>query len=236
MRKNAGIRQSRGEVLAFVDDDVTVEPAWLRNLTGGLRDSQWSGSGGRILPPQGFSPPPWLALQGPWGQGGALCAQFDMGDAARQITEEPPYGANMAFRKEMFEKYGGFRTDLGRCGDSLIGNEDTEFGRRLMAAANDCATSLWPSSTTLFRRIVSIRGTFEHGGSPSGVPRSERRARGRECGESRDSYSVSRTLPCDCFFLKLCARYLLVIRMSASADSVLRVAWLAIWRRYGTWR
>ncbi len=131
--KNAGIRESRGEILAFVDDDVTVEPAWLDNLAGGLRDGEWSGSGGRILPPQGFSPPPWLALKGPWGQGGALCAQFDMGDTARQITEEPPYGANMAFRKEMFEKYGGFRTDLGHCGDGLIGNDDTEFGRRLMA-------------------------------------------------------------------------------------------------------
>lgn len=131
--RNAGIRESRGEILAFVDDDVTVEPAWLDNLVGALRDGQWAGSGGRILPPQGFSPPPWLALRGPWGQGGALCAQFDMGDTAQQITEEPPYGANMAFRKEMFEKYGGFRTDLGHCGDGLIGNDDTEFGRRLMA-------------------------------------------------------------------------------------------------------
>ena len=131
--KNTGIRESRGEILVFVDDDVTVGPAWLDNLAGGLRDGQWSGSGGRILPPQGFLPPPWLALQGPWGQGGALCAQFDMGDTARQITEEPPYGANMAFRKEMFEKYGFFRTDLGHCGDGLIGNDDTEFGRRLMA-------------------------------------------------------------------------------------------------------
>jgi glycosyltransferase involved in cell wall biosynthesis len=132
--RNAAIRQARGEILAFVDDDVTVEPAWLENLTAGLRDGQWAGSGGRILPQQGFSPPTWLALQGPWGQGGVLCAQFDMGDTTRQITEEPPYGTNMAFRKEMFEKYGGFRTDLGRCGESLIGNEDTEFGRRLMEA------------------------------------------------------------------------------------------------------
>jgi glycosyltransferase involved in cell wall biosynthesis len=130
--RNAGIREARGEILAFVDDDVTVDPIWLDNLTAGLRDGQWAGSGGRILPPPGFSPPSWLALQGPWGQGGVLCALYDMGDDAGQLNEEPPYGTNMAFRKEMFEKYGAFRTDLGRCGDSLIGNEDTEFGRRLM--------------------------------------------------------------------------------------------------------
>ncbi len=132
--RNAGIRQARGEVLAFVDDDVTVEPRWLHDLTANLFDGQWAGAGGRILPPAGFSPPPWLELRGPWGQGGALCAQFDLGDAPRELNEEPPYGTNMAFRKETFEKYGGFRVDMGRSGNSLIGNEDTEFGRRLMSA------------------------------------------------------------------------------------------------------
>jgi len=132
--RNAGICAAQGGILAFVDDDVTVETAWLDNLTASLRDGQGAGCGGRILPPKDFSPPPWLALRGPWSQGGALCALFDMGDTAAQLKEEPPYGANMAFRKEMFEKYGVFRTDLGRCGDNLMSNEDTEFGRRLLAA------------------------------------------------------------------------------------------------------
>ena len=40
----------------------------------------------------------------------------------------------MAFRKEMFEKYGGFRIDLGPSPDSEIRNEDTEFGRRVTEA------------------------------------------------------------------------------------------------------
>src|SRR5215471_7732195 len=28
---NSGIREARGTVLAFIDDDVTVEPSWLTN-------------------------------------------------------------------------------------------------------------------------------------------------------------------------------------------------------------
>jgi len=40
-----------------VDDDVTVEPTWLENLTAELRDSRWAGAGGRIRPQQGFSLP-----------------------------------------------------------------------------------------------------------------------------------------------------------------------------------
>src|ERR1700677_4197251 len=30
---NLGISEARGEVLAFTDDDVTVEPSWLQKLT-----------------------------------------------------------------------------------------------------------------------------------------------------------------------------------------------------------
>jgi GT2 family glycosyltransferase len=40
----------------------------------------------------------------------------------------------MAFRKEMFAKYGTFRTDLGPRPGSEIRSEDTEFGSRLLAA------------------------------------------------------------------------------------------------------
>ena len=128
---NSGIRESRGEILAFVDDDITVEPAWLHNLTSVLHGSPWAGSGGRILPPPGFVPPGWLALNGPRNLGIALCAQFDFGAKPGELRDAP-FGTNMAFRRGMFAKYGDFRTDLGPRPGSEIRNEDTEFGRRLM--------------------------------------------------------------------------------------------------------
>jgi glucosyl-dolichyl phosphate glucuronosyltransferase len=129
---NAGIREAHGEILAFVDDDVTVEPNWLCNLTSDLKTGEWAGSGGRILIPPGFSPPRWLALEGPWRQGAALCAHFDFGDSPGDL-KEAPYGTNMAFRREMFHRYGNFRTDLGPRPGSELRNEDTEFGNRLLA-------------------------------------------------------------------------------------------------------
>ena len=52
-----------------------------------------------------------------------------------QPLTESPFGTNMAYRREMFEKYGGFRSDLGpRPGRDIQHNEDTEFGNRLLAA------------------------------------------------------------------------------------------------------
>jgi len=114
--------------LAFVDDDVIVEPAWLRNLTAPLQDCRWAGCGGRILPMPGFVPPRWL----PNSMYGVLCAQFDLGNDEREL-DQPPYGTNMAFQKRMFTKYGDFRVDLGPSPDSEIRAEDSEFCHRLTA-------------------------------------------------------------------------------------------------------
>jgi len=132
---NSGVRASRGEILAFMDDDVTVEPTWLRNLTGALSDGRWAGAGGRTLLAEAYSPPRWLALNGAYSLGGVLAAAFDLGPESLEL-DVAPYGANVAFRRTMFEKYGGFRTDLGPSPDREIPrpNEDTEFGRRLMKA------------------------------------------------------------------------------------------------------
>jgi glycosyltransferase involved in cell wall biosynthesis len=129
---NAGVRQARGDILAFMDDDVTVEPRWLQILTSSLHDGEWAGSGGRIFLEKTFSPPRWLELDGPYSLGGVL-GVFNRGDKPGEL-DWAPYGANMAFRKVMFEKYGGFRTDLGPPPGNEAGGEDVEFGRRLMLA------------------------------------------------------------------------------------------------------
>ena len=62
---------------------------------------------------------------------------------------QPPFGTNMAFQKKVFEKHGGFRLDLGPRPGSELRNEDTEFGRRLLAAGERLRYE--PSATVYHR-------------------------------------------------------------------------------------
>ena len=128
---NAGIRETASDVLAFVDDDVVVESTWLERLTAPLRQQDWSGCGGRILPDWKRAPPRWLSLDGRYAL--APLAAFDLGGVACELHESP-FGTNMAFRRTVFETRGGFRTHSGPRPGSQIRSEDTEFGRRLLAA------------------------------------------------------------------------------------------------------
>jgi glycosyltransferase involved in cell wall biosynthesis len=130
---NAGVTAAQGEILAFMDDDVSVDPAWLDSLTIPLRsDSDWSGAGGPVILDWSCPPPFWFDTKRAQYMG--PLAGFNLGDQSLAM-HEPPFGTNMAFRKTMFTKYGLFRTDLGPSPRTDIPrpNEDTEFGRRLLA-------------------------------------------------------------------------------------------------------
>jgi GT2 family glycosyltransferase len=129
---NKGIMDALGSVLAFLDDDVAVDPHWLWNLTAELRGDKWAGAGGRILPSWSCSQPRWLPTEDRHGL--APIPVFDRGLVAGPLSE-PPYGTNMAFPRRIFVKYGGFRTDLGPSpGRRIRHAEDSEFGQRLLSA------------------------------------------------------------------------------------------------------
>jgi glycosyltransferase involved in cell wall biosynthesis len=129
--RNAGVFDSRGDVVAFTDDDVIVEPTWLSSLTITLQSDKWAGVGGRVVPRWDRRPPRWLSPSGCLLQGPFVA--LDLGPDQLPMLQAP-VGANMAFRKEVFGKYGGFRTDLGRSAENLLSREDSEFGDRLLAA------------------------------------------------------------------------------------------------------
>jgi glycosyltransferase involved in cell wall biosynthesis len=128
---NSAIQATRGDILAFMDDDATVEPAWLENLVSPLQNPEYAGVGGKIIAEWTCPRPDWLPQTGQYAL--APLVSFDRGPDPKQL-KEAPFGANMAFRRVMFERYGGFRVDLGPRGQRFIPNDDSEFALRLLAA------------------------------------------------------------------------------------------------------
>jgi glycosyltransferase involved in cell wall biosynthesis len=129
---NTGVAAARGGILAFTDDDITVHPDWAVELCRTIETFRCAGVGGKIVPVWNVPKPDWLEMEGPHKLMNAVVS-FDLGPKPCPITTAA-FGANYAFKKEVFQKYGAFRTDLGPTVGSEIRGEDSELCRRLIKA------------------------------------------------------------------------------------------------------
>jgi glycosyltransferase involved in cell wall biosynthesis len=128
---NTAVENSKGEVLAFTDDDVKVHPQWLAEILHTIDTWNCAGVAGKIIPVWAMPKPPWIASDGPY-RPMAVIVNYDLGDAPCETTV-PPFGANLAFTRQAFTQHGLYRTDIGPSTDRKVGCEDTEFGRRVLA-------------------------------------------------------------------------------------------------------
>lgn len=128
--RNHGIAVARGEVLLFTDDDVLPEPDWMEATLSGLEKYHADACGGHIAPIWEVPPPAWLTER----FYGFLAVRTDCNDHDITMSSPAPFGANMAFRCEVFRKVGGFDTSRGRKGSVLASGEDGELFERILSA------------------------------------------------------------------------------------------------------
>jgi glycosyltransferase involved in cell wall biosynthesis len=132
--RNHGVGCALGQVMVFTDDDVLPESDWLEKTLAGMEKYDADACGGYIAPIWESPPPPWLTER----FYGFLAIRTDRSDDYT-ITDpsQAPFGANMAFKKAVFDKIGLFDVSRGRKGDVLAGGEDIElFERALVAGLN----------------------------------------------------------------------------------------------------
>jgi glycosyltransferase involved in cell wall biosynthesis len=127
--RNRAVDEAKGDVIVLVDDDILVEPDWLAQLVAPFSslDSHSIGVvGGEVIPifPDGI--PAWLV-----GSHRPLGFRTDSGSLP---PEQAPMGANFAFPKWVFARFGKFDTDLDRRGASLFGGGDSDMIRRVRTA------------------------------------------------------------------------------------------------------
>ncbi|HEY8967240.1 MAG TPA: glycosyltransferase, partial [Candidatus Methylacidiphilales bacterium] len=125
--RNRAVAEAQGDFLVFLDDDVLLHPGWLDALL-----SPWNGPGagkigavgGEVIPvfPEGY--PSWLE-----GWATPLAHRANPGPLPER---KMPMGANLAFRREVFDRFGLFRPELDRNGKNALSGGETEFVKRLL--------------------------------------------------------------------------------------------------------
>ena len=131
--RNAGLDVALAPIVAFTDDDVEASPDWVAMIVSLLaRHPEADGVGGRVLPAWQGSRPRWLTREH-W----APLALQDHGDMRRTFDRDTPIGligANVAFRREVFDRVGRFSADVQRVKEGIGSTEDHELLTRLYAA------------------------------------------------------------------------------------------------------
>jgi glycosyltransferase involved in cell wall biosynthesis len=135
--RNTGVRHSRGALVAFTDDDVLVHPDWTARLAAAFVDPEVSAACGLVLPAE-LETEAQVLFETEWSLGQS-CTPRRFGPrffASTRWRGAPVWeigaGANMAFRRAVFDAVGGFdeRLDVGAAGCS----GDSEFWYRILAA------------------------------------------------------------------------------------------------------
>jgi glycosyltransferase involved in cell wall biosynthesis len=126
--RNRGIELSNGEILVFIDDDAIAYPHFLQEIINNYStDLTMQASGGRIYPRFESKEPEWMSkFLLP------LMSVIDKGNNKKLFKGTSyPIGANMAFRKSVFNDLGLFNKNLGRNGNNLQGGEEKDFFNRM---------------------------------------------------------------------------------------------------------
>jgi glucosyl-dolichyl phosphate glucuronosyltransferase len=114
--RNAGVAVTDAPIVAFTDDDNAVAPDWVATIVRLLAEHPDADAvGGRVLPEWPDDVPRWIT-----GEHWSPLAILDYGDASFFTSDRDPrclLTANLAFRREVFTRLGGFSPEFVRCQD-----------------------------------------------------------------------------------------------------------------------
>lgn len=136
--RNFGARETRGEILAFTDDDCEADPDWVSYLVRELQGQEIDACGG-----------PNIATEA--GSLMERCIQMSPGNPTHVMLDdfraEHLPGCNLAVKREAFEAVGGFRERYRAAGDDVDFCWRLEFAHKRLGFA--------PNAVVLHRRRES---------------------------------------------------------------------------------
>lgn len=141
--RNTGVRAATGSIVAFIDDDAVPELDWLERLAEPYADPDVVAVGGGIDPNWSTARPAWFPPEFDWVVG---CTYRGLPET--RTTVRNVIGANMSFRREIFEHLEFFH-GLGHANGRSLGGEETDFCIRL--------AQLLPGSKIVYEPSARVR-------------------------------------------------------------------------------
>jgi len=127
--RNKGIRESKGEIVVFTDDDVIVSEDWINHIGEFFKNTDYDAVGGRVLPTYPENSPWWVKKYRNILAGAILVHDYGEDNIAYDRSKMNQFvGANMAFKRDVFDSCGYFQTNIG-VGQGTMGAETEIFNR-----------------------------------------------------------------------------------------------------------
>jgi Glycosyl transferase family 2 len=155
--RNSGVKASKGEVAAFLDDDSIARSDWLAILlrhivkpdvvgVGCYSDGLWDAD----------APcPAWFPLEFSWTIGVSYFGLPKEPTAVRNV-----WTSAMLVKRSEFELVDGFREDFGKIGNRSL-PEDTDLCLRI-ASMHENAIWIWDPAKVMKHRVPAGRATFRY--------------------------------------------------------------------------
>lgn len=149
---NKGICVAQGDILVFVDDDVTPVEEWLTQIDWAINEyPEVNIFGGKILTKWPDNSPSWVHYNSnnfPY-----LFSSHDLGDAIAYYSDAPlPGGANFWIRRKIMDLHEiYFNEKYGPTGEKRVAGSETEFLSRMF---NKGEKILYIPKSVVYHRVL----------------------------------------------------------------------------------
>lgn len=153
--RNTGAFHATGEIICFLDDDTVAVKNYIKEVMKSFSNDNVVCVGGKIVASWPHNTKPnWFNEKF-----GHVVGQTSFGDKSRFMKKnEFPFGGNIAFRKEVFNKFKGFNESLGRKGNNYITGEEINLCYKLQKKGHEF---FYNNEAIMFHIVGKTRATKE---------------------------------------------------------------------------